>query len=230
MAFTLKKRVTISVIAWLVTSIFRLWFLTVRVKINNKDIYDEYFKQINGKKRVVAVSWHRHSIFLFYFFRNLGDRLILISQSRDGEITAGVAKQLGYTPVRGSSSRGGTEALQALINEMNSKDKSYLCGTPVDGPKGPARKVKKGMVVLAKETGSYLIPMACSGTRVITFSKSWDNTILPKPFSKVVVGFDTPRKISQTLTDEELETTCLQLENDLNALTDKVDDICGYTG
>ena len=230
MAFSWKDRLKINTIAFLATWFMRIWFFTVRIQIVDRDIYDDYFLQRRGKHRVVAGSWHRHAIFLFYFFRNLDDRLIMISQSRDGEMTAGIARRLGYTPVRGSSSKGGGQALQALTRMMKSEDKTYLCGTPVDGPRGPARKLKKGMVILARDTGAYFIPMAASGTRVWTFPKAWDRTILPKPFSKMVVGFGKPCKIASDLEGEALEARCLELEKELNELTDRVDKICGYAG
>lgn len=230
MEFSWKDRFKINTIAFLATWAMRIWFFTVRIEILNRDVYDKHFLQLSGRHNVVAGSWHRHAIFLFYFFRNLEDRLIMISQSRDGEMTAGIARRLGYTPVRGSSSKGGGQALQALTQMMQSKDKSYLCGTPVDGPRGPARKLKKGMVILARETDSYFIPMAASGTRVWTFPKAWDRTILPKPFSKMVVGFGEPCKIQAGLEAEKLEVRCLELEAELNELTDQIDRTCGYTG
>ena len=230
MTYSRKARIKAYVVAFLATWTMRIWFFTVRVEIVDREIYDAYFLRQNGEQNVVAGSWHRHAIFLFYFFRNLPNRLIMISRSLDGEMTAGIARRLGYTPVRGSSSRGGGEALQTLIRKMTSEDRKYLCGTPVDGPRGPAREMKKGMVILARETGAYFIPMACSGTRVWTFSKAWDRTILPKPFSKMVVGFGRPSKISADLVSEKLEQKCLELQAELNELTDRVDRICGYTG
>jgi len=230
MEFTLKDRIRISILASLATLIIRIWFFTVRIEIVNQDIYDDYFRQPGEKKNVVAGSWHRHSIFLFYFFRNLENRLIMISRSKDGEITSKVAKSFGYSPVRGSSTRGGRKALQALIQIMKSGSRKYLCGTPVDGPRGPARKLKRGMVVLARETDSFFIPMACSGTNVITFHKAWDKTIIPKPFSKMVIGFMPPIKIPVDRTGEDFEAQCKKIESDLDQLTDKLDRICGYTG
>jgi lysophospholipid acyltransferase (LPLAT)-like uncharacterized protein len=90
--------------------------------------------------------------------------------------------------------------------------------------------MKKGMLALAKETGSVFVPMACSGYRVLTLTRAWDKTILPKPFSRVIVDFDEPVFIPKDVTDEEFERIRFDLEKKLNQLTDKVDRICGYTG
>jgi lysophospholipid acyltransferase (LPLAT)-like uncharacterized protein len=98
----------------------------------------------------------------------------------------------------------------------------------MDGPRGPARVMKKGMLVLALETGSWFIPMACSGSRVITFHKAWDKTIIPKPFSTMYLAFGTPIKIPKASSKEEIERIRTDKENELNQITDRVDQISGY--
>ncbi|MDD9302605.1 MAG: lysophospholipid acyltransferase family protein [Desulfobacter sp.] len=229
MAHSFKQRTKAAIIGYSAAWLARLWFATVRITIINPKVYNDHFKQVGIPHHVVGASWHRHSIFLFYFFRNLGDRLIMISRSLDGEMTAAIARQFGYTPVRGSSSKGGGQALQQMIEVMNKGDKTYLCGTAVDGPQGPPRKLKKGMVALAAQTGALFVPMACSGNRVITFSKAWDKTILPKPFSRMVIGFGEPVAIPQKIGGDQLNLLCQDLEDRLNLLTDRVDRLCGYT-
>jgi len=152
----------------------------------------------------------------------------MISRSLDGEMTAAIARQYGYTPVRGSSSKGGGKALQQMVNVMNKGDKKYLCGTAVDGPQGPPRKLKKGMVAVARQTGALFVPMACSGNRVITFPKAWDRTILPKPFSRMIIEFGEPVAIREDISEDELKDLCQNLEDKLNQMTDRVDRMCGY--
>jgi len=228
MPYSVKQRTKAALIGFSAAFLARLWFATVKVTIINPQVYDRHFRQTGLPHHVVGASWHRHAIFLFYFFRNLGDRLIMISRSLDGEMTAAIARQFGYTPVRGSSSRGGRQALNQMIDIMNKGDKKYLCGTAVDGPQGPPRKLKKGMVALARQTGALFVPMACSGDRVFTFPKAWDSTILPKPFSRMVIGFGEPVTIPEDIGDKELADLCQNLEDKLNHLTDEIDDLCGY--
>ena len=154
----------------------------------------------------------------------------MASRSKDGEIAAGIAENFGYQVVRGSSSKGGREALEAMIDFMKSSSEPALCGTAVDGPQGPARKLKKGMLVLASQGNALFVPVACSGTRVITFPKAWDKTIIPKPFSKIVAIFGNPVKIPADISDEDMEALRVKLELDLNQLTDRADQLTGYTG
>ncbi len=226
----LKQWIKGKVAPWMVYTLVRVWFGTVRVKILNLSVFRDYFLENTAGRNVVAGSWHRHAIFFFYFFRNLGPRGIMISKSVDGEFTAKIARYLGYTPIRGSSSRGGAAALQRLIEFMHVQGETRFCGTAVDGPGGPARVMKTGMLAVAKESGSWFIPMACSGTRVITFSRAWDRTIIPKPFSKIVMDFGKPFIIPRDISKGDMEEMRRSTGVILNKLTDNVDRICGYTG
>jgi len=227
---TFMERIRISVLSWLASWIVRLWFGTVRVEIINRKVYEEYFLNNRDKGNVVVTSWHRHALFLYYFFRNIKNGVAMVSRSKDGELVARVGKRFGYDSVRGSSSKGGGEALYAMIDYMNRGGAPKFCGTAVDGPRGPARVVKKGMLVLARETGAYFIPMACSGTKVITFHKAWDKTIIPYPFSTVVMEFHDPFIIPKDISEEELENLRERTEKILNEITDNVDKIAGYNG
>ncbi len=226
----LKKWIKGEVAPWLVYTLVRVWFGTVRVQILNPSVYRDYFLNNTAGRNVVAGSWHRHAIFFFYYFRNLGPRGIMISKSADGEFTAKIARYLGYTPIRGSSSRGGAAALQRLIEFMRGRGETRFCGTAVDGPRGPARSMKTGMLAVAKESGSWFIPMTCSGTNVITFPKAWDRTTIPKPFSKIVMDFGEPFIIPRDISKEDMEEMRRRTGVILNKLTDNVDRICGYTG
>lgn len=177
MRIRLKKLATPSVVSWALTTVVRLWFGTVRVQILNRARF-ERFALDPASGNIVAGAWHRNAVFLFYFFRTLGPRGVMISRSKDGDIVAHVARRFGYTTMRGSSSRGGARALQQMIAYMQETHEKRLCGTPVDGPRGPARIVKKGMLAVAKEAGALFVPIACSGTRVLTFHKAWDKSMI----------------------------------------------------
>ena len=86
------------------------------------------------------------------------------------------------------------------------------------------------MLILAKETDAFFIPMACSGKRVVTLSKAWDKAILPLPFSEMLIDFAPPFQIPSDLSDAELEEWRAKAEDILNRLTDRLDRIAGYCG
>ncbi|MBU4037555.1 MAG: lysophospholipid acyltransferase family protein [Proteobacteria bacterium] len=226
---TLMERFKISFVSLIASWLIQLWFGTVRIKIINKEIYEEYFVNNNDKGNVILGSWHRHIIFVFYFFRKIKNGIIMVSRSNDGELISRVGNRLGYATARGSSSKGGRDALRAIIAFIKKAGgKPIFCGTAVDGPKGPARILKKGLLVLAKSTGSYFIPMACSGTKLITFHKAWDKTIIPYPFSRMIIKFGEPIVIPKDISEEEMEKLRIKAEKILNKITDDVDKISGY--
>lgn len=126
----------------------------------------------------------------------------MVSQSFDGECIAYLLNKLGMSSVRGSSSRGGRAALSALIKSMKS---GWSAAITVDGPRGPYKRVKSGVISLASRTGSPIVPLVAIGDKQWVFHKSWDQFRLPRPFSRVVVVYGEPIEVASGLTDEDYE-------------------------
>ena len=129
---------------------------------------------------VVYAFWHRCLLTCAYRFRNL-DIAILISPSFDGELIARTVERLGFRPIRGSSSRGGTLGLRNMERAFR---EGYRCAITADGPRGPAMIAKPGTAQLAGLVQApigtfYAIPDRAWQIR------SWDRFLIPKPFSTV---------------------------------------------
>lgn len=135
----------------------------------------------------------------------------LISEHSDGRIIAWAIKLLGLDSVAGSSTRGGLEGLLQLI--QLAKSGQHVAITP-DGPRGPRHKSKRGVVVLARETGFPLCPAVLMAERRWEFD-SWDRMFLPKPFSRMVVHVAEPMLVPKTTEDAELPRLCEELEQRL---------------
>ena len=135
---------------------------------------------------VIYTFWHNRMLIPAYTHR---DQLIhvLISQHRDGEYIASVVKQLGFGTIRGSSRRGGMKALKKAFIISKNFD---IALTP-DGPTGPKEIVKDGALYLAYRTRKPIIP-----TVFLIKSRwelhSWDNFMIPKPFSQVKMIYGKP--------------------------------------
>jgi lysophospholipid acyltransferase (LPLAT)-like uncharacterized protein len=121
---------------------------------------------------------------------NIGNQYtMIISKSKDGDFIANACKSFGHIPARGSSSKGGKEALLEIVRIMK---KGVAGAMAVDGPRGPYHIVKPGVMEMARLTQSAVIPWSSYPSRFWSFHKSWDKFILPKPFAKIVVVYGEP--------------------------------------
>lgn len=140
-------------------------------------------QQSNAQRPVCFALWHENWLGALLGMANLGCAP-LVSRSRDGSLLTAVLERVGFFPVRGSSSKGGSEGKHSLI-ETTRGGKSPLI--TVDGPTGPARKAKFGIASVAVATQLPIVPIH------ITFSSywrlgSWDKMFVPKPFSRLTVS------------------------------------------
>lgn len=112
----------------------------------------------------------------------------MISSSRDGELITAVGSFLGYTAVRGSSTRGGKEATREMVQYL---EQGKSCAITPDGPRGPRRQMKMGTVQIARLTGCSVVPFGFAAEHPWRL-KSWDQFIIPKPFSRGVFVYGEP--------------------------------------
>ena len=185
----------------------RAYLWTLRIKIENENEWMDYLK--NGGAVLICV-WHQQFFSAIRHFTNYKsfNPSIMISQSKDGKIVAGIAKHGGWHPVRGSSSRGGKEALKNMIVNLK---KTRLAAHIVDGPLGPLGKVKPGAIRLAHAADAAIVPFCVYAENGWHFN-SWDKFLLPKPFSKVLLRFEKMIKFDKTKDEEAFEMQRRQLE------------------
>jgi len=145
---------------------------------------------------VLASLWHETILIGTWYHRGCGVN-VMISSSRDGELIATIARRLGYTPVRGSSTRGGREAAQALVDALKAGSN---CAITPDGPRGPRRQVQPGAALIPRISGRPVVPFAFAAERCWRL-KSWDRFIIPKPFSRAVFVYGEPIAVTK---DEDL--------------------------
>ena len=159
----------------------------------------------------VYATWHQRMPYYFYYF---GYRhvTVMISRSRDGEYAARAAAWLGFKNVRGSSTRGGSQALKGMVQRIRDGE---IGGMLADGPQGPARVAKLGSVVMARDAGVPLIPVLWGADRCWTFN-SWDRCLVPKPFARVVIFYAEPIWIPASAGREEVEACRRLFEERLN--------------
>ena len=196
----------------------RLLSLSYRVTIIDSENETRIRKQ--GGKLLYA-SWHQRFFPGTTFFSRRKPIAIMISQSRDGEMISRVVDVLGWRPVRGSSSRGGSQALQEIKTLAR---KGFNIGHIVDGPRGPFGIVKPGLLRIAQASGLPIIPTITSSFRPWVFN-SWDRFMVPRPFSRVIIRFGSPVFIPENITPEEFEIKRQAVEMTLKHLYKQTDEL-----
>ena len=156
----------------------------------------------------VIAFWHGKMLPGWYLFRNRKSSAI-VSSSKDGEILTQILSKWGFNVVRGSSDKGGKEALRQMINQL--MDGYYLLITP-DGPKGPPERMKAGAVISAQRAN---VPLFLCGIRIkrkYIFKKSWDKFEFPLPFSRIDIVMYENIYINNSLNREEIDKIISELE------------------
>ena len=178
---------------------------TWRFSVDGRGDYDPFHDYGKG---CIYAFWHSSLLPLAFYFRNTA-KTAIISESRDGTRAAAVAQRWGHAVIHGSSSHGGAPALRSCIRAL--KSGSNIVITP-DGPRGPREIVKKGVAQIALLSGAPVIPVSVTAGSVLRLN-SWDRTVIPLPFSKVVVRIGDPLcpdTSADTKTDTDRFTECIQ--------------------
>jgi lysophospholipid acyltransferase (LPLAT)-like uncharacterized protein len=134
-------------------SLLGTWLIRgLHATLRVRHVHPENF---TGKQCIVAF-WHAHLLLMLHT-KWRGPYVVMISRSRDGEYIARVFEHYGVEAARGSSTRGGSAALREMIRAARAG--KGIVFTP-DGPKGPNRVVKEGIIVAAQATGLPIVPIA----------------------------------------------------------------------
>jgi lysophospholipid acyltransferase (LPLAT)-like uncharacterized protein len=128
--------------------------------------------------------WHTNLLALFYYLRK-AHPVALVSMSRDGQRLSAVLERWGYELVRGSSSKGGSSAIDDCVKLLRAG--RIVTITP-DGPRGPALAAKTGAARIALAGGAPVVPVAMRAHRA-WHTRSWDSFTIPKPFARIRISF-----------------------------------------
>lgn len=200
----LTTRPVLRIIYWIIG----LYLLTVRLKVENEA---QWMEIVEGGGRVLICTWHQQFFTAIRHFRRYRKwhPALMISKSNDGQMIAGVAERTGWNAVRGSSSRGGREALAEMTRCLQ---KNGLAAHILDGPRGPAGVVKAGAIRLTLDSDAVIAPFHVEAKNAWYF-KSWDRFMVPKPFSRVTLRYGDCIRLTPVETDEQFEERRLALEN-----------------
>ena len=140
----------------------------------------------------VFLLWHETLLPLLWHHRYQGVTL-LISEARDGQYLSDLGAALGYKAVRGSSTRGGARALLGAVRQLQAG--RSVAFTP-DGPRGPRRELKPGVVAAAQRGGGVIVPVYAEADRAWRLH-SWDRFMIPKPLARVRITYGRPFEVAE---------------------------------
>lgn len=205
----------LAVVPFVASLFMRLLSLTVRFEYVNDG---EARSSGRDGRQAIYAFWHGRIMMLpFGYFGS--DLTGFVSQHRDGEFLARSLLYFGIRCERGSSTRGWLGGLKGVLRAA--KRGSDLAYAP-DGPKGPARVAKDGVVQIARSTGLPVIPLTYGVSKKKVLS-SWDSFTVPIPFSKGVFIYGDPVEVARDSTAEVLEAKRQEIEDVLNEITERAD-------
>jgi hypothetical protein len=208
-------------LCWLAAQYIRFVYVTGRWRVIGGDVPQAFWDQ--GRPFILAF-WHGRILMMPYCWRRRQPINMLISQHRDGQIIARTVSHFGIETIVGSSSKGGSAALRAMLQSL----KSGTCiGITPDGPRGPRMRASDGIAQVAKLSGHPVIPCSFS-TRRRRLLSSWDRFSLALPFSEGLFVWGTPIEVPGNAKAAELREARDAIEASLIAITEQADRQMGH--
>jgi len=183
---------------------------SLKTELKNKEIIESLKKE---NKNFIIAFWHGTMLLPWYLHRN-EQVAALVSKSKDGDLLAKLLGKWNYRVIRGSSSEGGDAALKIMIDYARKRNSIAI--TP-DGPRGPEKKLKAGVVVTAKKSGLPII-LAGVGYKNKKQLRNWDKFQIPSFFSRANVIYSEPVYVDENLNYESVSDMMKFCEDKLNSL------------
>ena len=213
----MKKLLFNYVIPYLLFGLVYLWCMTLRSKNMNEE-EENHFKNLTGP--YILTLWHGRIFYLFYYLRRHPDYFLLISPSEDGDLLARLARLMGYSVIRGSTYKKAVSAARSLIKVLRRNQRIIIIA---DGSRGPRCVAQPGSVQLAGITGTPIFPMTFGAKNKVVLN-SWDQFVIPLPFTRCTLSFSSPISLSQKSSEQTIEEKRFELENALNRISKASDE------
>ena len=208
------------ILSYLGRWLFQILFLLNKISIKGEK---NFIKLIKSGQPVMLCVWHGRLLFPSWYARFHTKLHIISSRHPDSEILAHILKSWGYELIRGSTQKEGMRVIREMTTIFK---KGGIIAVTNDGPKGPAKIAKSGSFGLALKHNVNIITVTGSATKFWEL-KSWDKSLLPKPFGKIQLVISKPLEIinKPKTSDEEVKilTDFINLyQNEADRLTGKM--------
>ncbi|HUT34810.1 MAG TPA: lysophospholipid acyltransferase family protein [Planctomycetota bacterium] len=204
---------------WVGSWLWGVVYRSLRLEVHGDEHLEELEKQYGA---IAFASWHYEMLPTLYHHRHC-DGGTFTGEHADAELVARAVRRIGYTPVRGSTTRGGVRGLIELIFMMR---RGHGVGFTPDGPRGPRCIAQVGIAILGQRSGCPVVPMGFASQWFWQF-RSWDRMRIPKPFSEAVICYGDAILVPTKLTPEELEGWRKRIEDGITAASRKAEELLG---
>jgi len=185
------RRLKTMIASALVYCLARSLLATYRIRVFGLD-HRTAAEGLHAKSSFCIALWHEQ-LFACILAHRGQPFAPLASLSSDGDIVTWVMARLGFRTVRGSSSKRGAVARDELVDVTGH---GWFTAITVDGPRGPRRRVKGGVIDVARRSGVAILPLIAVADRTWVLAKSWDQFQIPRPFARIAVRYGEPITVS----------------------------------
>ncbi|MDP6909163.1 MAG: DUF374 domain-containing protein, partial [Flavobacteriales bacterium] len=168
--------------------LFCLFRITQHVEFIGKE-------NLNSSTNHIYAFWHENLLIHFTVNLNIKEPQIWLQHPmlfmKPVHMCAKMmgVKELAY----GSSGNKGKEALKRVNKQLR---KGYSTMINPDGPRGPIKKLKPGVLIMAQETGVPIMPITMDASSKWIMG-TWDKKKQPLPFSKLRIEYHKPIYIKE---------------------------------
>jgi lysophospholipid acyltransferase (LPLAT)-like uncharacterized protein len=180
-----------SIEGWALALYALILHWTVRLTVHGDEHIGE---MLQSDRPTVMAAWHGqgHLLLPYLIGRfNLTRVSVIVTDDERTQVLSPMVRVMGGRPFAisgGDETVAGPRRMLDLIRELRGGRIGYL---HPDGPDGPARVAKEGVVFLAVMAGAWILPFGAyttSGTRI----DRWDQYALPLPFGRIAVVVRPP--------------------------------------
>ena len=182
----IKSSTIQNVLGWIISCYIKMCYHTSSWLVKDSNIIKELLYQ---KKNFLVFFWHSRLLMAPYCWES--DKVqfkMLISSHPDGKIISNAISHFGIFTISGSARKNTFSSVKTLLSEIK---KNKIIGITPDGPRGPVKKIKPGLISLIRKTGITVVPLSYSAKFKINFN-TWDDFQFVTPFNKFIAVWGNP--------------------------------------
>lgn len=181
----------------------------------------ERFDRHSHNHPCIVTMWHGQFMLLPLIKKPDFEADVMLARHSDAELMGAVLRHFDMKLIRGAGAgsrgkdRGGSHAYRAAVQTLR---EGRTIAMTADVPGGEARSAGLGVVMIARQTGRPILPMAIATSRYIAFN-SWSRMTVNLPWSDLGFAIGAPVDVPRTADPNNLEVYRKAVEDSLNAAT-----------